>query len=168
MEKTRIELPEGYVVDLEKTTPTNVVLKKVEKKKPKTWAEIQKEQAKLDTHQFYLCPYGSINRYTINSNSTIRNTMSHVPTQRDAERIRALCQLLVIAHYYNEGWEPDWTNGNEEKFMVVCVGKDTYDIISRNHTVLSNLVFKTPELAREAVSNNKEIFDAYYKPQSHD
>jgi hypothetical protein len=49
-------------------------------------------------------------------------------TEKQAEQIRALTQLLLMRDVYNNGWIPDWKNDHQKKHCiylcenVVCVG----------------------------------------------
>ena len=59
MEKTiTFNIPEGYIIDKEKSTADNIVLKLIEPSKPKTWEEYC---TKIKGKDSYLVdPYGDI------------------------------------------------------------------------------------------------------------
>lgn len=63
----------------------------------------------------------------------------------------ALCQLIQLRDCYNDGWQPDWTNGNITKYCI------TYNadrmITVEFYTKHCILAFKTKELRDEFYSN---------------
>src|SRR5690554_5280789 len=100
----KITPPEGYEIDKEKSTLEHIVFKPVDKK-PKTWEEIQELNIENRKKQFYVNSTGAIGYYQLMECTLLNAITSHVNTQRQAERIRALCQLYIIADHYNDGWE---------------------------------------------------------------
>lgn len=82
---------------------------------------------------------------------------------------QAYKQLKVIARALNEGWEPNWNDGNQRKwypwfymnqpgFRLCGVGYG-----SAAPHVVSRLVFKTEELARYAATQFLGLYSSYYE-----
>ena len=78
-------------------------------------------------------------------------------------------KLVIIAEALNEGWKPDWKNGNEWKYYpwfrmssgsgLACDGCVNYYSVSR---VGSRLCFKTGELAEYAGKQFKKLYEDYF------
>ena len=88
-----------------------------------------------------------------------------IPSEKDAERLRALCQCLIIADYYNDGWKPKF-DGKEGAYFLFLVDGDMSPKCGIRYEASYGLLpmFKSVEIAMEAYNNNKEIFDTYLRP----
>jgi hypothetical protein len=76
-----------------------------------------------------------------------------------------LCQLYIIADYYNDGWEVDWNNEYENKYYPIWdnhVNEIKTDSWVYRSTALPP--FKSKELLLKAYESNKEIFETALKP----
>lgn len=160
MKEIKITPPEGYEIDKEASTFDCIKFKPV-KKKNLTWEEIQ-EKNKGKT------------QYCINSNGDIASfvydiglnlSRSHVPTERIAEKIRALCQLYIIAEWYNEGWEPDWNLDTERKCCPIWNNNSNKIDFGYWFTSSGSFpLFKSAETLKAAYEANREIFETALKP----
>jgi len=160
----KITPPEGYEIDKEKSTLEHIVFKPVDKK-AKTWEEIQELNFENRKKQFFVGSTGEIEYYLLKGfTSATDATTNHVNTHRQAEKIRALCQLYIIADYYNDGWvanckdrslkyAPYWDNKSNNLFVA------TYYVLTG-----TTPTFKSEELLLEAYESNKEIFETALKP----
>lgn len=86
-----------------------------------------------------------------------------LPSLKDAEAHLALAQLHQLRDYYRQGWEPDWSDG-ENKYCIVYSGRcsDTnsnYFITAYtcNRTFLS---FQTKEIAKLFLENFRGLIEA--------
>ena len=161
----KITPPEGYEIDKQKSTLEHIVFKPVDKK-PKTWEEIQVLHQKKGSTQFYIDVYSDVEPYSFCENDdSIQETSRNVNTQRQAERIRALCQLYVIADHYNGGWVADWENEEQLKCFPCWDNKDNVVYLDYwTDFSTTTPVFKSDEILLEAYENNKEIFETALKP----
>lgn len=108
---------------------------------------------------------GDIENYKIECLDQITNSRSHVPTERIAEKIRALCQLYIIAEHYNEGWEPDWNNNCVKKYSPFCGVKSNCIQCDYWYALSGSFpVFKSEKTLLAAYEANKEIFETALKP----
>lgn len=155
-----IELPDGFVVDTEKSTDTKIVVKAVEQKtKCKTYEEIQRYNIMNGKMQYYINGLGHIMSFKLNDGIMLHSTLNHVPTREIAEKIIALCQLYIIAEYYNDGWVPDWNNNSERKFFASYFPvDDTFNPTGTWYYMQGGPYFKSEEAIKEAYKHNKEIF----------
>ena len=56
-------------------------------------------------------------------------------------KLAAIAKLIDIANYYNKGWKPDWSNGNEFKYYIVFdYFDDMYKTKSRSQTY-NNIIY---------------------------
>lgn len=80
------------------------------------------------------------------------------------DKILAISQLMNIAKYYNEDWEPDWNNQNEYKYSIVY-NRDTYKVDYGWMTIFSNIYFKNKKDAQAVIDNPnfRDILDTIYK-----
>lgn len=161
MNNYTIELPDGFVIDTEKSTDTKIVVKAVveEKAECKTYEEIQRYNISKRKEQFHVNPIGCVQSWYLREDSDPIYTLAHVPTKEIAEKIIALCQLYIIAEYYNDGWVPDWDNNSERKFFALYDSKE--DIVEFRWSWYSKYgipMFKSMEAIVEAYKHNEEIF----------
>jgi len=87
---------------------------------------------------------------------------------QDAKSIQAYCKLIIIARALNEGWKPNWDNGNEKKYWpwfnmsssgLSCSGHGCDFSYS---SVGSRLCFKNRELAEYAAKQFQDIYRDYF------
>lgn len=80
------------------------------------------------------------------------------------DKILAISQLMNIAKYYNEDWEPDWNNQDEYKYYITY-NRDTYEVDYNWRTICSNIYFKNKEDAQSVIDNPnfRAILNAIYK-----
>lgn len=111
MKSVKIEVPQGYEIDKEKSTFENIVFKEVKIKLPKTWEEL-----------------GKINGYYVNSFSNVKDfkdivncsNKSTFATKEQAEASIALAQLSQLRDVYRKGWVPDWKDGDYKYCIYFC------------------------------------------------
>lgn len=140
----KIEIPKGYEVDKENSTFEKIVFKKVEEKL--TYEKIAEKLFKFETH------------YYIDSNGVIRKNSAGwkcpnaAPTSQQLEKLLALNKLMNVAHYLNDGWEPDWNDYAQRKYFLIYGKKDK--IIIPDYTNICNpgaIYFKSIEIAKQAI-----------------
>src|SRR5690554_3004764 len=98
MKHLKVQVPEGYEIDQEKSTFEEIVFKPV-KSKPK-WRDLGHVDG------WYICSDSKVVRigYVISEDFN-KNTW---PSKEEAEAALALSQLCQWRDKYNEGWKPDW------------------------------------------------------------
>ena len=164
--ENKIILPEGFVVDFENSTDTEIVIKKIEEKKALTWKEIQEENKKGESLFINISSVSNGNMYLGAASKYVK---SQLPTGHIAEKVLALCQMHVIADYYNrvyaDGWVADWKDKDQDKWYVSW-DNDIDVIVTASLYALSDTfpVFASEELIQMAYHNNIEIFEKALKP----
>ena len=152
----KIQVPKGYVIDKEKSTFEKIVFKKVEKELPKSWDDLEIISG------FYV---DSLSRVIKTSGEiyTEENYKNTFPTKEEAKACLALAQLCQLRDRYNNGWEPDWENGAQNKFIIYIHpnNKILFDKISANTHAISRhlLTFKTEELRDKFLENFRDLIN---------
>ena len=107
----KIQAPEGYEIDKEKSTFEKIVFKKIERKLPKRWEELKVVEGFYideDSH-IHDCPMVDV----------LRKNKNVFPTEEEAEACVALAQLCQLRDRYNDGWKPDWEDYEQFKWCIV-------------------------------------------------
>ena len=163
-----IIIPEGWEIDLKKSGNGKVVLREVEKPKTKTWREVQEIAAGNKTKQYFITGRKGVRDFKMCEDGIIFS-YNHLPTSRAAEKIAALCQMYILADYYNreyaDGWVANWENEDQYKYVPKWNGyldKIDHEIILRVSDVLP--AFASAKILMDCYNNNKEVFEAALKP----
>lgn len=149
MKTLKINVPEGYEVDQEKSTFEEIVFKVVEKKLPKSWEEL-----------------GRINGHWVDDDSNILSVVLSLAitensnifaTESQAKASIALAQLSQLREVYRQGWEPHWNDTNEPKYCIKRIGGM---INTRTYFGLDTfLSFQSPEIRDEFFKNFKYLIE---------
>lgn len=124
MEEIKINIPNGYKVDIENSDLSKGII--IFKQKELTYNEICRE---------------------LTSESKIIGF--YIPTNK-CNKVEAIVKLIKTAYYLNEGWKPDWTNEIEAKYSFYL----SYKKIDIDCSFLSSssiCYFKSRELAEKAI-----------------
>ena len=79
------------------------------------------------------------------------------PSEELVEATMALLKLLFLRDYYNEGWQPDWKNDDEYKY-VILTENDKIER-ERNYSYRRVLAFKTSEIRYKFFEEQKELLE---------
>lgn len=134
--KLKINIPEGYEIDKEKSTFEEIVFKKVEDsltELPKTWEEY-KSCSRDDTSYFFCNPLKSIKALLF---SGVYNEFS---TEERVKQYVALGKLLQLHNY----WVSDWKINSDNIYVIY---KNV--IMATLHNNDFPLTFPTREMAKE-------------------
>lgn len=96
------------------------------------------------------------------------------PKTSDEKAANAFIKLTIIARVLNEGWAPDWTNGNQPKYYPWFKinpsgsGLSFYDTgyWCTFTTTASRLCYKSRELAAYAGKQFEDLYNEYLSPKS--
>ena len=146
----KIQVPEGYEIDKEKSTFEKIVFKKVEKELPKSWEELE------FINGFYVSSLSSIYKAKENIPS-IESSKNIFPTKEEAEACLALAQLCQLRDSYNDGWKPDWENGMEIKWCIELFKENIHEKTQIYFNKI--LAFKTKELRDKFLENFKGLIE---------
>ena len=130
----KIDVPQGYEIDKEKSTFENIILKPIDVKLPLSVDE-------LLNRFYYLDNLGEVCRIGATP------TKNHVSTEKRAKAFLSLMQLVELRDAWNGDWRADWNNENATKYSIVF-NKDRKRLSSFT-TCSCVLHFKTEELAEK-------------------
>lgn len=144
MENKELQIipPEGYEIDKENSTFERIIFKKVEEKL--TYEKVAEKLFKYERH-YYTNSDGKIKEYSLGWHCP-----NAAPTEHQLQRLLAINKLMNIAHYLNNGWEPNWKDNSEGKYCIIFNGF----ICTVENNVWANhggVVFKSMELAEQAI-----------------
>lgn len=142
----KIQVPEGYEIDKEKSTFEKIVFKKVENELPKSWEDL------YEVGGWFVDFHSKI--VTSGSMRTADSVKNRFPTKEEAEACVALAQLCQLRDRYNDGWKPDWTD-NAEKYCIYF--NDNKLDISYSYSAHRVLIFKTVETRDKFLENFEDL-----------
>lgn len=151
----KIDVPEGMEAYIE-----NNIIKFKSIKKKLNYKDIAKKLF-YNKEVYYLYP-----SVANESNNIISVRMANIDficdlvnctSKKQAQKLLAINQLMNVAKYLNEGWQPDWTNSNEKKYFIYCYPIARKLDIKTATIHMSDIVyFKSVELAQQAIDILKE------------
>lgn len=144
----KIQVPEGYEIDKEKSTFEKIVFKKTERELPKKWEDLYEVKGWFVDFQSDVVTSGSMR--------TGDNVKNRFPTKEEAKACIALAQLCQLRDRYNEGWKPNWDDGGEKHCVYFHDNEINSAYTYSSHRVLT---FKTQELRDEFLENFKDLIE---------
>lgn len=148
MEKTiKITPPEGYEVDKEKSTFSEIVFKKLEPNLPMSWEELKEVKG----YFIYQNNVHSVIDKAIDRNRNI------FPTKEEAKAMLAMAQLCQLRDRWNGGWKPDWKDDNTPKYCIVSHKNILYTDFCYNTS--TSIAFKTRELRDKFMETFKDLLE---------
>ena len=82
------------------------------------------------------------------------------------KKIIAISNLMDIAKYYNEDWNPNWRSLEESKYYIYySTRNNTYGVANTSSTKYGNIYFRLYKDAQAVIDNPnfRDILDAIYK-----
>ena len=158
MKELKIEPPEGYEVDKEHSTFECIKFKPIKPQLPKTWEEFCKTHP-LKEGEAWITSLSEITYISKEEDGSTRfsNRYEHLlPSEKYAEAMLALCQLIQLRDCYNDGWKPDWSKEAAYECIFYCKGKIKLDT---RYSWQCILVFKSRELRDTFYNNFKELIE---------
>lgn len=115
----------------------------------------------------FTVPYYYINKYEIIKNYGLDHSICCQDcsiSENQLKKVLAINQLMNIAKYYNEDWEPDWDNKDEKKFYIQYY-EGKYDVDYLYNTNCGIVYFKSKEDAQAVIDNPnfQDILDTIFK-----
>ena len=147
MEKElKIEIPQGYEIDRQKSTFEKIIFKKIPEN-PKTWEDYCK--LTRNKFSFYAKPSN-----TINTDYYYCGSFNEFSTKERAEQFIALGKLLQLRDY--------WVKGYSEFRYALFGDKDGISLCDCSGFSAFSLTFPTKEMAKEF----KDCFEDLIKQAS--
>ncbi len=147
MKTLKIEIPQGYEIDKEKSTFESIVFKEIKKRLPKNWEELDR------VHGYYIQSNSRVNQSSVSATDENTNVFA---TKEQAEAAVAIAQLSQLMKVYNDGWNPDW-NDDEFKYCIYFIRNDIRkESLQNSRTFLS---FKDEEIRNLFFENFRELIE---------
>lgn len=157
----KLTIPAGYELDLENSTATNVVLKKVEKL-PSTWADVRQIEGYhlLCGKAVHHMEWGPIPTEHKVGDKTYKVTIGHIEmvtpvfaTKEQAEAMQAIAKLTHLVKIYNGDWvhRPHYYSHRINYNTL----KEDFEIISSRQKAILN--FGIHEKAELFLKNFKDL-----------
>ena len=149
METKEIIIPQGWEID--EVRGNKIILMESKKELPNRWEECIAKIKDLE----YIDSNGDIEEVDFNF-GIVYDHVNDIPKGL-AKPMLALCQLLVCREVYRQGWKPDWTNENENKYSIINdFNKIETSINASINVVLS---FQSAEIRDQFLKNFKELIE---------
>lgn len=107
-----------------------------------------------NSKMYYIDEYGSAskrikcdNPFFIDYSQSENNCVS----KKQANKLLAINKLMNVAKYLNGDWKPDWSNIKESKYYIYITAYSSIEVASSCHNNSCVVVFKSKELAQQAV-----------------
>lgn len=138
MKTKTIEIPENLDLNVEKLIELGILTQKQAVKKTLTYDDIQAKLKEEDLENYSNYYIGDDNLYFI-----------HKAFEPNLE---ALVKLINTAKYLNGDWMPDFNDKTQSKYMLYYDhDKNIFKIISNSYLQCNAVLFKTNELAQQAI-----------------
>ena len=143
----KIEAPEGYEVDNEKSTFQQIIFKKIEKTLPMNWKELGTVSG------FYISEGSLMKAWTGDANWENRNLF---PSREEAEAMLAMAQLCQLRDAWNNGWKANYTEGIKK----YCIANRSITLIKdSSYAINYPMVFETEKLRDEFFYTFKDLLE---------
>ena len=149
MKTLKVEIPQGYEIDQEKSTFENIVFKLVKKELPKSWDEIGGISGYYVTTSLDII---EANKY----HTSYQDNKNIFATKEQAEASIALAQLSQLREVYRNGWVPDWEDNKNKYCIDYYNNKATKEIYVTYSAFLS---FQNKETRDLFLENFKELIE---------
>ena len=146
----KIQIPEGYEIDKEKSTFEKIVFKKKKNTKPRSWEEYLELNTGFDGAGI------DWNCGGVQTTGLHHRGKAIVPTHL-AQPFIAMMQLMSLRQAWIGDWKPDWSCGYSSNYCVVGAG-DRFDvcILGKCRYALS---FPTKEMAEDFMDCFKGLLE---------
>lgn len=144
-----IPIPEGFEIDKERSTHTNIVCKPKKIILPKTWEEYKElTGGKLSYYE---------NSAGFMRPSSFSGSYYEFKDKDTVAEYVALGKLIQLRDYYNDGWKPNWESSSEKKYIIYTSENEIF----RSWATSTNrvLAFKTEELRDQFYYNFKDLLE---------
>ncbi|WP_314809769.1 hypothetical protein [Capnocytophaga granulosa] len=71
--------------------------------------------------------------------------------------LEALRKLVILRDYYNEGWQPDWSNSIKLKYIIKVSGEKI--VIDDTYNIKRTMSFKSKEIRDKFLEEQKELLE---------
>lgn len=147
MKELKIEVPQGFEIDKEKSTFGKIVFKEIESKLPMSVEEIP-------NRNWFIGGDGIV----YSTNGIGAKDKNQLSTKERAEAFLALMQLVELRDAWNGDWKADWSYGNLHKKYVIEV-LNNYINSKYYQNYYKVLHFKSEQLRDQFAEQFKDLIE---------
>lgn len=147
--RKEIIIPQGWEID--EVRGNKIILMESKKELPKTWEECIAKIRNLE----YIGSNGDVYELDFNIN-VVYDHINDIPKGLGKPML-ALCQLLVCREVYRQGWKPNWTNENENKYCIINGSNKIETTI--NASISKVLSFQSEEIKDKFLENFNDLIE---------
>ena len=144
--EVKIEIPEGYDIDKEKSTFEKIVFKKKDSK-PRSWEEYCKQNESNGQYGCYVSNDSGFKEVTWSACSSANLWKNTLPSKELAEKFLAYMQLMSLRQAWIGDWEPDWKDFDTRKWGILL--QDDELVIDSFYHCAKPLSFPTKKKKKE-------------------
>lgn len=148
----KIEVPDGYEIDKEKSTFENIVFKKIENELPKNWCDLKFIKGFFVNGESEIKEINEAHDKIL----AIKGNRNIFPTKEEAEACLALSQLCQLRDRYNDGWKPCWNTNTMKHCIYVSKGEIRGGHQFENSRILT---FEKREIRDKFLENFKDLIE---------
>ena len=156
-QEIEFKIPEGYVIDYNKSTKGKIVCKPIEIKYPKSWEDAFVGSTisgyEVSSHRVWATSEQ-------NEKDCVKNRFK---TEKQALSALAYAQLtqLMALPCYNGDWTPNWDCQNQEKY---CITRLKSGLVKLDYSgYFSFLAFKSKKVRDEFYHNHMNLIKQFYE-----
>ena len=82
---------------------------------------------------------------------------NNYPKKENVFCFEALIKLVILRDYYNDGWQPDWSNHNEIKWTIESIRNNL--TVTNEYTFNQVMFFNSEKLAFKFLEEQKELLE---------
>ena len=144
-------IPEGYEIDREKSNELQIVFKKIEDNRVRSWDEYCK---KIKGKSSYYVD--NVDYKIISSQFESTPFLEEFDNKVDAEAFAALGKLLKLRKDWIGDWKPDWTD-SDPKFTIIIEGGRI--VAGANKIAGRSMSFPTMEMRDDFYKSFKHLLE---------
>ena len=148
MKELKINVPEGYEIDKDKSTFENIVFKK-KNELPENWEDLETIEGYWVGANCEIIQLNSGGAFFVNKNV--------FKTKEQAQASLALAQLSQLRDVYRQGWEPDWGCRETLKHCIIFYNNELH--IDDFYTYHEFLSFQDIETAELFLKNFRDLIE---------
>lgn len=137
-----------YLLDIEQAKQLGLLKEK--DSKVSSWKEFEE---KYENIEGYI--YATVSDCILTLDSPINTPIQITP--HEAKALAAFSKLLKLRRDWIGEWEPDWTNENICKFVIVYI--DKYIKINVRNVSAKSLSFPTQQMAKEFLETFRDLIE---------
>ena len=151
----KINVPEGMEIDREHSTLECIRFKPKKKELPNTWEEFCDVHPR-ESKEAWIDSDSDIHNITSNTTKRLDSDKNLLPSKEYAEAMLALCQLIQLRDCYNDGWEPDWSDGDVK---YVIMRDENKMVCGKRSSTCAVLAFKKQNLRDKFLNNFRDLIE---------